>query len=342
MAKEAPDDLAIGRCEVFTDLFHQLQDGLTGEKAALALALLTLIVLTAVWAVSRHRAAVAQGEAAPRTEQFEDQRRRAVERARHHDPAARRRGRPVRAGELAWGLGPAIAAHSALNLIGVVVKLTVTAGMITADSRAIPRRLAADRPVRPRRPPSVALIFILMGVACFGKLVEVLAETVGASLQVSVAARGLFALLIGLILARGLYGIILSPDARNEAGGKPANIADESPFWAPIRLFSWFATFAIIGSALLGYVALSAFLVNQLAWMAFVGGVLFLLLKLSDGATEQAFRPASRMSRNLTATIGIGRESLQQIGVLLSGLLTVALSAAALMLVHLPLGRSVP
>ena len=110
------------------------------------------------------------------------------------------------------------------------------------------------------------------------------------------------------------------------------------PFWAPIRFGAWLVTFAIIAAALIGYVSLSAFLVQQLAWVTLVGGLLFLLLKFVDGGLAQAFRPNSRMSRSLTATLGVGRESLQQVGVLLSGLVTVALSAVAIMLVLLPWG----
>ncbi|MCW2274063.1 DUF3772 domain-containing protein [Rhodoblastus acidophilus] len=336
VAKEAPADLR-SAAAVFTDLFHQLQPVMTGEKAALALALLTLIVLATAWSV------LAIARRLPRETPHRELNNLRI------SVAALWSGLAIMIPPLG-AVGALIALVNWLGVsdpqlvplgiaaLGVVIKLTVTAGMIAAV--LAPYR-AAWRPIdlsdRVARRLS-QLIFILMGVAGFGKLVEVLAETSGASLQVSVAARGLFSLLIGLILARGLYGVILSPDARNAAAGKPANIAEESPFWAPIRLFSWFATFAIIGAALLGYVALSAFLVNQLAWMAFVGGVLFLLLKLTDGATEQAFRPASRMSRNLTATIGMGRESLQQIGVLLSGLLTVAFSAAALILIIFPWG----
>ena len=335
VAKEAPEDLR-SAIEVFTDLFNQLQDGLDGRKAVLASALLALIILTAVLAV------FAIGRRLPKEKPHRQLNNLRI------SVAALWSGLAIMIPPLGavgalfalvnWlGVSDPQLRPFGLNLIGVVVKLTVTAGMITAilaPFRAFWRPIdLSDRVARHLS----RMIFILMGVACIGRLVEVMAETVGASLQVSVAVRGLFALLIGLILARALYGIILSSDAR-EDGGKPENIADELPFWAPIRLLSWLATFAIIGSALLGYVALSAFLVNQVAWTAFVGGVLFLLLKLSDGATEQAFRPVSRMSRNLTVTVGIGRESLQQVGVLLSGLLTVALSAAALMLVIFPWG----
>nr|WP_281414080.1 DUF3772 domain-containing protein [Rhodoblastus sphagnicola] len=336
VAQEAPRDLA-STAEIFTELLRQLKYGLTGSKAALALALLALIVLSAVWAV------LAIMRVLPKAKPHRELNALRV------SFAALWSGVAVMIPPLGaigavfalvdWlGVSDPQLRRLGLNLIAVMVRLAVTAGMITAilaPFRSFWRPIdLSDRVAR----RLARLIFVLMGVASIGKVVEVLAETVGASLQVSVAARGLFALLVGLILARGLYGIILSPDTKPETAGRPSNIVDESPFWAPIRLLAWLATFAIIGAAVSGYVALSAFLVTQMAWMAFVGGVLFLLLKLSDGGMEQAFRPNSRMSRSLTATIGVGRESLQQIGVLLSGLTTVSLSAAAVMLVLFPWG----
>jgi small-conductance mechanosensitive channel len=336
VAQEAPRDLA-SAADILTELYRQLQYGLTGSKAALGLSLLAIILLAATWAV------VAILRLLPKEKPHRELNTLRL------GVAALWSGLAVMVPPLGataavyalvdWlGVSDPQLRNLGLNLIGVVVKLTVTAGMITAvlaPYRAAWRPIdLSDRVAR----HLARLIFTLMTTACFGRLVEVMAETVGASLQVSVAARGLFALLIGLVLARGLYGIILAPDAKGEAVAKPQNVVDESPFWAPIRLITWLATFAIIGAAVSGYVALSAFLVNQMAWMAFIGGVLFLLLKLSDGATEQAFRPASRMSRNLNATLGVGRDSLQQIGVLLAGLLTVALSAASLMMVLAPWG----
>jgi small-conductance mechanosensitive channel len=227
----------------------------------------------------------------------------------------------------------------ALALIGVAVRLSVTAGMIAAilaPFRPFWRPIdLSDRVAR----RLARLIFAAMIVVSLGRIAEVLAETAGASLAVSVAARGLYALLVGLMLARGLYGIVAGPEAKGAAaGGKPANIVDESPLWAPIRFGAWLVTFAIIAAALIGYVSLSAFLVHQMAWVALVGGLLFLLLKFSEGGLAQAFRPNSRISRSLTATLGVGRESLQQVGVLLSGLATVALFAVAIVMVLLPWG----
>jgi small-conductance mechanosensitive channel len=337
VAKEIPRDLTSTR-EVFAEFFRQLRYSLNGAKAALGAALLVLILFSAAWTV------LAVMRMLPKEKPHRETNDLRI------GVAALWSGLAIMAAPLAatgalyalidWlNISDPQLRRFGLNLIGLVVRLSVTAGMITAilaPFRGFWRPIdLSDRVAR----RLARLIFILMAIASFGKIVEVLAETVGASLQVSVAARGLFALLVGLVLARGLYGIVVEREAKGDIGaGRPANVTDESPLWAPIRFMAWLATFAIIGAALLGYVALSAFLVTQMAWVAFTGGVLFLLLKLSDGATGQGFRPNSRMSRNLTATLGVGRESLEQVGVLLSGMITVALSALAIMLVVAPWG----
>lgn len=223
-------------------------------------------------------------------------------------------------------------------LLQIMIPPAIAAGLITA----------VLAPYRPNwRPLNLSdgaasrlshLIFALMLIAAFGKVIEAMAEAGGASLQASVATRGLFSLLVGLLLARGLLGLNSTPERINERSTGKAASLDEAPLWAPIRFLAWAGVVAIVAADLLGYIALSAFLVNQIAWMAFVGSLLFLTLKLVENATAQGFRPNSRLSRNLNATLGVGRDSLQQIGVLLSGLITVVLSAFALMLVLVPWG----
>ena len=172
----------------------------------------------------------------------------------------------------------------------------------------------------------------------FGKIFEAKNEVINASLQASVATRGLMALLVGLALARGLYGIAAGPEASADGAARMAHLEDESPFWAPIRFTIWTATFAIIGATLIGYIALAAFLVDQVAWISFVCSLFFLLAKLINEGGEYLFRPGSRLSRSLTSSLGLRRERLQQIGVLLSGALYVALSGMLALLILVPWG----
>ncbi len=193
------------------------------------------------------------------------------------------------------------------------------------------------RPVELTDPVAHRLMRLVLAVAvliALSKLFDALNETVSAALPLSVVARGTFSLLVGLALTQGLYGIVAAPeDAAESPSGRPANLEDESPWWAAIRFAIWTATLVVLGADLLGYVALSSFLVDQIAWAALVISLLFLLQKLVSQGLEQAFRPESRLSRAMIASIGLRRESLAQFGALLSGVLSLTLYATAAFMV---------
>jgi small-conductance mechanosensitive channel len=183
------------------------------------------------------------------------------------------------------------------------------------------------------------LILVLTGVISLGDLFEAFDEVVSAPLAVSVATKGLFSLIVGVLLIRGLYGIVAPPEGEREsASGHPANLENESAWWPTIRFAAWASTIAVIGADLVGFIALSSFLVRQIAWTAFVVGLLFLLLKLISEAFEKGFHPSARLSRGLVASVGLRRESVAQIGVLLSGLLTLVLYAFAALMIVAPWG----
>jgi potassium-dependent mechanosensitive channel len=185
----------------------------------------------------------------------------------------------------------------------------------------------------------MSLLLVLAGLISLGDLFEGLDEVVGASLPVSVAAKGTFSLLVGIALIRGLYRIVDAPDDEEDAAsGRPANLADEGPWWPAIRFAAWAAIIAVIGADLVGYVALSSFLVRQLAWTGFVAGLLFLLQKAISEGLELAFHPHSHLGRALLASLGLRRERLAQIAVLFSGVVTLTLFGVAALLILAPWG----
>lgn len=183
----------------------------------------------------------------------------------------------------------------------------------------------------------MSLLIALATLITLGRLVEATVEMVGASLALSVVARGSFTLLVGAALVRGLYGIAAAPEEQGDLA-HPANLEDESPWWPAIRFTVWSATGLLILADLFGYVAFSAFLVNQIAWTALVASLLFLLLKLVSEGFAEAFKPQSRLSRALVASVGLRRESMAQIAALLSGALTMALYILAAALIVAPWG----
>ncbi len=183
------------------------------------------------------------------------------------------------------------------------------------------------------------LLFILAGLISLGDLFEGLDEVIGVSLPVSVAAKGTFSLLVGLALIRGLYRIVAAPEGDEDpAIGRPANLVDEGPWWPALRFGAWAAIVAVIGADLVGYVALSAFLVRQIAWTAFIAGLVFLLQKAISEGLELAFHPNSHLGRALLASLGLRRERLAQIAVLLSGVVTLLLYGVAALVILAPWG----
>ena len=217
-----------------------------------------------------------------------------------------------------------------------VIRCAMAAGLgtaIFAPKRELWRPVDLSDRVALKMRRLVVTVAVLISV---GRLIEAVNEVIGASVQATMATRGAYALLVAITLARGLYRILVVPD--DEAEGRLAQAESQSPWWGSIRLALWTAIAAVVIADLSGYIALSAFIVQQLVWTSFVAGLLFLLLKLSSEGTEQAFRPGSRFSRGLIASLGVRRESLQQIGALLSAAATVTLCIFAAVLIGAPWG----
>lgn len=166
-------------------------------------------------------------------------------------------------------------------------------------------------------------------------VLESLIDVTQATLAVSVAVRSAGATLIALYMASHLNGIssFAAPDSED------APIVTTGRDWyAPMRIAAWIVIAVILAAAVAGYAALAAFLVLQIAWLAGVGSMLYMLCLLADAAVERGLATESRFGRALMSSVGLRRESLDQIGVLLSGAAIVVLCALAAMLVLAPWG----
>jgi small-conductance mechanosensitive channel len=222
-----------------------------------------------------------------------------------------------------------------------VVRCSVASGLTTAifaPKRELWRPIAMNDLAAQKLRRLVITVAVVISV---GKLIEAINEVIGASLEASMATRGAYAFVVGIILARGLSRVVAAATSESEdpRSGLAKPVAEShDALWSAIRLAVWFAVAAILIADLSGYIALSAFIAGQLAWVSFIGGVLFLLTTLTSEAIGEAFRPGSRFSRGLIAGVGLRRESLQQFGVLLSGVVYVALCAIAGILALAPWG----
>ncbi|MCI0468391.1 MAG: DUF3772 domain-containing protein [Beijerinckiaceae bacterium] len=167
------------------------------------------------------------------------------------------------------------------------------------------------------------------------RLFEALNEIVGASLPVAVLMRGLAASAGAIIVGIELWRFGGTVSAEDCLGPEIAKKRDWFDFF---RAASWLAVFAIFASVLIGYAAFGSFLADQFFWAGAVVCILFMAAVLAEEAIGASFTPNSRAGQRLIASFGFHRNSLELAGVLLAGLIKVALFILAAALVLAPWG----
>ena len=103
------------------------------------------------------------------------------------------------------------------------------------------------------------------------RILEALWAVVGATLPVSVLTRGLGALFVAVAMAVALYRIFREPEDANEYLGP--RVVTRRDWSAPLRFAAWGAILVVIASVAVGYIALAAFVVDQIVWVACVGSL---------------------------------------------------------------------
>jgi potassium efflux system protein len=180
--------------------------------------------------------------------------------------------------------------------------------------------------------------FVRVGAAVLltGKVVETASQAISAALPVTVATRGVFALAVALLFALVLRRATRVADREEDCLGP--YVPTEPDLGGPVRSIGWVAVAATIASVLVGYVAFATFLVDQLVWIGVLGALLFFALTLADEFVGRAMKGDSTFATTIQANTGLRRRSLDQIGVIVEGLLRVVLIMAAIMLALAPLG----
>jgi small-conductance mechanosensitive channel len=159
------------------------------------------------------------------------------------------------------------------------------------------------------------------------RLMEAIAETT-ASLNISIASRALGAVLIGLGGIGTLRRIV---DPR--LASQPTRDS-----WAPARTLAWVFIAILMGSALTGYIAFAAFLVNQTLFVFAVGGGLYLADTIVQESAEEFLKPDAAFGHGLMAILGLRRETIEQFVVIAQGFARVAALVTALVVAFAPLG----
>jgi potassium-dependent mechanosensitive channel len=157
------------------------------------------------------------------------------------------------------------------------------------------------------------------------KVLETTADVIAASLGMSVAARGVGAALVFALIARLLRSTAI-PNATARDGGVPA------------RTLLWLLGVILLGAILIGYIAFATFIIAQLIWIAGVATTIYLINTVVEEGTEAGLQPNARIGRGLLSVVGLGREALEQIAVLIEGAARVALIVTGILLILAPWG----
>jgi small-conductance mechanosensitive channel len=207
----------------------------------------------------------------------------------------------------------------------LVVFNAIGRGMLAPHAKAWRLIAVSDR--------SAQLIFrggiAIAAIWAAEKLVEPAADAV-ASLYIAVAGRGLGAALIALVAAHTLRRL------STPLAGAPASAPNDA--WAPARTLGWIATFVVLAAALAGYIAFANFFVNQAISLTALACVLYLVDVIVQDGTEALLKPEAPIGARLLTMVGLRRNVLAQIVVVIQGVARLAVLVVAAAAVVRPWG----
>ncbi len=144
-------------------------------------------------------------------------------------------------------------------------------------------------------------------------IVEAVYKAIVATLPLTVATKGVIAVLASFLIMRAMHRAFLA----GKEGEKPAT--PTASWLTPARVGAWAIAVFIFFASLLGYVSLADFLVGQVLWIAVLGLASVLLLTLIDEFLGVGLSSGGAFGSRVHRMTGINRSSLDQIGVLGQG-----------------------
>jgi small-conductance mechanosensitive channel len=159
------------------------------------------------------------------------------------------------------------------------------------------------------------------------RLVEPAADA-GSSLNIVVAGRALGVVLVVVAVAHTLRRLAPSRHPQDTA------TAAQADPWAPARTLGWIAALAAFAAAAAGYIAFATFLINQSVVLIIIGCVLYLIDVIIHDGTEAVLDPEAAVGAGLKAMVGLKRNVLGQIAVVVQGVarvVIVVIAAAAVL-----------
>ena len=233
------------------------------------------------------------------------------------------------------------------RLTALLVQSVVFAAFLEGLGRAV---LSPGRPQWRLAPIPDAMVRRLApfpgmvgGAAALANFVGGVGSILGASLPSRVAVDCLAVLLELAVVAGALAAVgraRVAQRAESPEAPPPADPESRLP-WILATLAAWCAVGAALIAVLVGYLALASFVMRETVWIAAILAMLFLLLRLADDLFPTILSPRAPLGGALETALGLTDGSMEQIGVLLSGLTRLLLMLLAWVALLAPFGASV-
>jgi small-conductance mechanosensitive channel len=227
-----------------------------------------------------------------------------------------------------------------------VISALAAAGLIEALGRSLLApgqpswRLApVSDPVAGRLAVFPALIGAVVGLAI---LASQAADAVEAGPATTVAIQCLSVLAELAVLGSGLLrlGRAAHSDQASAPDERDVGARSQLP-WILAAVAAWLALGVALAAVVGGYLALATFVMGEVIGIALILACLFLLMQFVDDLCQALFSPDGLLGRLFQTAIGLPESALEQIGVLLSGLLRLTLLLFGWMAIVAPFGGSV-
>jgi len=165
---------------------------------------------------------------------------------------------------------------------------------------------------------------------------EAFNSAITAPLDVSVAWRALLTTLAAVLLGYSLFGA--SRVQRQLDAELGPRIDGKRDWYAIWLLMTWIAIASVIAANAFGYINFANFIITQIMWVTFVLVSGFVLRTLATEFIAKIMRPDSSFAVAASTAIGVRSSALKQVSILLSGLATLLIYFAGILLVLAPWG----
>ncbi len=205
------------------------------------------------------------------------------------------------------------------SLASVFVNAVYFGGAITGLGRAL---LSPGRPTWRLVPVADAVALrlrhfpaLFATVVVVGFMLNRTNSVIGTSLSATIAATFVVAVLYAIAAAWVLVRLRGALARQDEAGGDASQL--KPPAWIALaRTLASLAVLTSFGCALTGYVALAAFLINQVIWISLLAGIYYITVTLVEDICATWLSSRAKWTQGAT---GLSSNTIDQISVVLAG-----------------------